>query len=68
MGDVDILEDTTEDSNPLFILFFKEPGCVMNIMVSWMTIDELEGGNMKRKYKRRDGESLVGIFKYRQPF
>ena len=40
----------------------------MNIMPKWTTLDELEGANMKRNYKDRDGESLVKNFKYWQPF
>ena len=33
-----------------------------------MKLGDLEGANTKRKYKGRDGESLVNIFKYWQPF
>ena len=33
-----------------------------------MTLAELEGANMKHKYKGRDGESLVKMSKYHQPF
>ena len=40
----------------------------MKIIVLWMTLDELEGSNMKCNYKGRDGESLVKYFKYWQPF
>ena len=39
---------------------------MMKIMTSWITLDELEGGDTKRNYKGRDGESLVKK-KYRQP-
>ena len=59
VGGVDMLEAATEDSKPFRIFYFKEPDYVMNIMASWMTLDELEGGNTKRNYKGRDGESLV---------
>ena len=31
----------------------------MNIMTSWVTLDELEGGNTRRRYKGRYGEYLV---------
>ena len=33
----------------------------MNIMTSWMTLDELGWANTKRNYKGRDGQSLVKI-------
>ena len=33
-----------------------------------MKLGDLEEANTKRKYKGRDGESLVNIFKYWQPF
>ena len=39
---------------------------MMNIMISCMNLDDLEGSNMKHNYKGRDGESLVKMFKYRQ--
>ena len=40
----------------------------MNIMESWMTLDDLEGAKTKRNYKGKDGESLEKYFKYRQKF
>ena len=55
--DVDTLEAATEDGKPFCIFCFKETDYTMNIMASWMALDELEGANMKRKYKGRDGES-----------
>ena len=68
VGGVDMLEAATEDGKPFLIFCFKYPNYVMKIMISWMTLDELEGANTKRNYKGRDGESLVKIFKYQQPF
>ena len=56
----------TEDGKKFRILCFKEPDYVMNIMASYMTLDELEGSNTKRNYKGRDSESLVKNFKYWQ--
>ena len=37
-------------------------------MVSWMTLDELEGANKKRFYKGTAGQTMSTTFKYRQPF
>ena len=68
VGGVVMLGAATEVGKTLCIFFFKDPDYVMNIMSSWMTLDELEGFNMKRNYKGRYGESLVKIFKYQQPF
>ena len=59
--DVDMFESDTEYGKPFSILCFKEPDYVMNIMASWTALDELEGGNTKRNYKSRYGESLVKI-------
>ena len=40
----------------------------MEIMATWMTLEELDGANTRREYKGRDGESLARLFKYCQPF
>ena len=66
-----MLESITEEGpeGKAFNIFcFKEPEYVMNIMATWMTLEELDGVDTKREYKGRDGESLARIFKYRQPF
>ena len=68
VGGVVMLEAATEFGKTFFIFFFKDPDYVMNIMSSWMTLDELEGASMKRNYKGRYGESLVKVFKYQQSF
>ena len=57
----------TENFNPSWINVIDE------IIMYWynkfspiftcITLDDLEGGNTKRNYKGRDGESLVKIFK-----
>ena len=60
--DVEILEDATEDGHPLRILCLKETDYVMKVMASWITLDELEGGNTKCNYKGRYGESIVTFF------
>ena len=36
----------------------------MKIMASWMTLDELEGSNIKYNYKGRDGHPLVKMSTY----
>ena len=38
-----MIEARTQDNNSFIILCMKEPYYVMNIMESWMTLDELEG-------------------------
>ena len=40
----------------------------MNIMATWMTLEELDGADTTPEYKRRDGESLARLFNYCQPF
>ena len=40
----------------------------MEIMATWMTLEELGGADTRQEYKGRDDESLARIFKYRQPF
>ena len=40
----------------------------MNIMATWMTLEELYGADTRQEYKGRYGESLSRLFKYRQPF
>ena len=59
VGDIDMLEAATEYGNPVHIFLFKYPRYLMNILESWMTLDNMEGVNTKHKYKGRDGESLV---------
>ena len=63
VGGVAMLESATEDNKLFHIFFFKEPDSVMNIMSLWVTIGDLEGGDTKHKYKSRDDECLVSIFK-----
>ena len=40
----------------------------MNIMATWMTLEELDGADTRREYKGRYGQSLTRPFKYRQTF
>ena len=47
---------------------FKDPEYVMNIMSTWMTLEEFDGAGNRQEYKGRDGESLARLFKYSQPF
>ena len=63
-----MLEAATEYSRPYHIFCFKETDYVMKIMASWMTLDDLDGANTKHNYKGRDGQSLMKIFTYRNPF
>ena len=68
VGGVEMLEADTEEGNKFHIFRLKEPDYVIKTMVSWMTLDDLEGDNTKRNYKGRGGEYLVKMFKYRKPF
>ena len=40
----------------------------MKIMVTWMTLKELDEADTIRKYKGRGGQSLVRKLNYQQPF
>ena len=40
-----MMESLTEESKPFRLFCMKEPDYVMMIMASWMTLNELEGGN-----------------------
>ena len=65
---VDIFEAITEEGpeGKAFKIFsFKELEYVMNIMTTWMTLEELDEADTRRQYKGRDGESLARLFKYR---
>ena len=62
------MEDSKEYGNPFHILCYKDTDHVVNIMAYWMNLDDLEGANTKRNQKIRDGDSLVKVFKYCQPF
>ena len=68
VGDVDMLEAGTEDDKSFHILFLKETDYVIKIMALRMTLDDMEGANMKCTYLGRDGDSQVKMFKYRQMF
>ena len=66
-----MLEEITEEGpeGKAFKTFcFKEPEYVMNIMATWMTLEELDGSENRQEYKGRDGEYLTRLFKYCQPF
>ena len=66
-----MLEAITEEGPEVkaFKIFcFKEPEYVMNIMATWMTLEELDGADTRREYKGRDGNYLARLFKYLQLF
>ena len=53
----------------LFKIFcMKDLYYVMKIMVSWMTLDELEGARTRRYFIDRSGTKDMKQFKYRKPF
>ena len=48
---MDMFEDITEevpDGKALKIFCFKEPEYFMNIMATWMTLEELDGADTRR--------------------
>ena len=63
-----MLEAATVYGKPFCVFCFKDTEYEMRIMALWTTLDDLEGANTKCNYKGRDGESLVKMFKYWQPF
>ena len=46
----------------------KDTDCVMNIMASWMTLDELEGTSTRRYLIYSSETNETNQFTYRQPF
>ena len=68
VGGVGMVEARTQD-NKLFIIFcMKDPDYLMNIMVSWMTLDELEGAKTRRYFIDSIGTKETKQFTYRNPF
>ena len=63
-----MIEARTEDNNLFKIFCMKEPDYVMNIMASWMTLDELEGASPRRYFIYSGGMKYRNQFTYRQPF
>ena len=63
-----MIEARTRYNKPFRIFCMKEPDYVMNIMVSWMTLDELEGAKTRRYFIDRSGTKETKQFTYRQPF
>ena len=43
-----MLAAKTQDNNPFQIFCMKDPYYVVNVMASWMTLDELEGTKTRR--------------------
>ena len=46
----------------------KDPYYLMNIVESWMTLDELEDSKTRRYFIDISGTKEENIFTYRQPF
>ena len=66
-----MLEAITEEDpeGKAFKIFcLKEPEYAMKIMVTWMTMEELDRVDTRQEYKGRDDDSLARILKYCQPF
>ena len=68
VSDVGMLEARTQENKSFRIFCMKEPDYVMNIMVSWMTLRELEGAKTRRDFIDSSGMKETKQFTYRQPF
>ena len=55
-GDVGIIEARNEDNKLFKVFFMKDPDYVMKIMVSWRTLDELEGETTRRDFIYNSGK------------
>ena len=63
-----MIQARTED-NKLFKIFWTEdPDYVMKIMVSYMTLDDLEGAKKRRNFIDSSGKKETKNFTYRKPF
>ena len=63
-----MIEARTE-VNKLFRIFcMKYPDYVMNIVASWITLDELEGARTRRYFIESSGTNDTKQFTHRQPF
>ena len=61
--------ETRNQDNKLFqILCMKEPYYVMNIMASWITLDQLEGAKTRKYFIDSRGTKDTKQFTCRQPF
>ena len=78
VGDVDMLEERTQENKSLHISCMKDTDDVMNIMAIWMTLDELELSKEriygivrsgKKQRKKFIHQKLFGLnFKYQHHF
>ena len=68
VGDVGMIEAMTGDNKLFKIFCIKEPDYVMKIMVSWRTLDELEGETTRRDCIYNSGKKDMKQFTYWQPF
>ena len=50
VSDVRIIEKITQDNKYFRIFCMKDPYSVMNIMATWITINELESENRRRNF------------------
>ena len=66
--DVDILEARTQENKPLQIFCIKYPNYVMKIMVSWVTLYELEGAKTRRDFIDSSDMKETKLFKNQHLF
>ena len=62
---VGMIEARTQDNRPFQIFFMKEPYYVMNIMTSWIKLDELKGKKTRRDFIDRSVTKETNIFTYK---
>ena len=61
--------ETRNKYNMLLKIFcIKEPDCVMKIIASWMTFDDLEGARTRIYFIDSSGTKEMKQFTYRKPF
>ena len=63
-----MLEARTQENKPFRIFCMKEPDYVMNIMASWMTLDEVQSTKTRRDPIDSSGTNETKLFTYRHPF
>ena len=63
-----MIESRSGDNKLFKLSFIKELYCVMKIMVSFMTLGELEGARIRRYFIDSSGTKETEKFTYRQTF
>ena len=67
-GDVRIIESRNQYNRSFRIFCMKDTDHVMNILVSWITLDDSEGAKTGRYFIDISGTNETKQFTYRHPF